>query len=102
MHNINGEIGIDITWPSNLSIFLIYERLQALDYGHTDKIHIAVGYLPNKKTNYSFSIKGSDEFKSNYILSKNINDYVINFQLINDLMKLNDFDKANFNLIRKF
>ncbi len=102
LHNINGEIGIDITWPSSLSIFLIYERLQALDYGHTDKIHIAVGYLPNKKTNYSFSIKGSDEYKSNYILSKNINDYVINFQLINDLMKPNDFDKANFNLIRKF
>ena len=102
LHNINGEVGIDVTWPNSLSIFLIYERLQALDYGHTDKIHIAIGYLPNKKTNYSFSLKGSDEFKSNYILSKNINDYVINFQLINDLMKLNDFDKANFNLIRKF
>ena len=102
LHNINGEVGIDVTWPNSLSIFLIYERLQALDYGHTDKIHIAIGYLPNKKTNYSFSIKGSDEFKSNYILSKNINDYVINFQLINDLMKPNDFDKALFNLIRKF
>ena len=102
LHNINGEVGIDVTWPNSLSIFLIYERLQALDYGHTDKIHIAIGYLPNKKTNYSFSLKGSDEFKSNYILSKNINDYVINFQLINDLMKPNDFDKANFNLIRKF
>ena len=102
LHNINGEVGIDVTWPNSLSIFLIYERLQALDYGHTDKIHIAIGYLPNKKTNYSFSLKGSDEYKSNYILSKNINDYVINFQLINDLMKPNDFDKANFNLIRKF
>ena len=52
LHNINGEVGIDVTWPNSLSIFLIYERLQALDYGHTDKIHIAIGYLPNKKTNY--------------------------------------------------
>ena len=58
LHNINGEVGIDVTWPNSLSIFLIYERLQALDYGHTDKIHIAIGYLPNKKTNYSFSVKG--------------------------------------------
>ena len=102
LHNINGEIGIDITWPNSFSIFLIYERLQALDHGHTDKIHIAIGYLPNKKTNYSFSIKGSDEFKSNYVLSKNINDYVINFELINDLTKPKDFDKAYFDLIRKF
>ena len=102
LHNINGEVGIDVTWPNSLSIFLIYERLQALDYGHTDKIHIAIGYLPNKKTNYSFSIKGSDEFKSNYLLIKNINDYVINFELVNNLMKPNDFDEAYFNLIRKF
>ena len=57
LHNINGEVGIDVTWPNSLSIFLIYERLQALDYVHTDKIHIAIGYLPNKKTNYSFSLK---------------------------------------------
>ena len=102
LHNINGEVGIDVTWPNSLSIFLIYERLQALDYGHTDKIHIAIGYVPNKKTNYSFSIKGSDEFKSNYLLNKNINDYVINFELVNNLMKPNDFDEAYFNLIRKF
>ena len=102
LHNINGEVGIDVTWPNSLSIFLIYERLQALDYGHTDKIHIAIGYVPNKKTNYSFSIKGSDEFKSNYLLIKNINDYVINFELVNNLMKPNDFDEAYFNLIRKF
>ena len=35
LHNINGEVGIDVTWPNSLSIFLIYERLQALDHGHT-------------------------------------------------------------------
>ena len=102
LHSINGEIGIDVVLQDNFSIFFIYERNQALGSGHTDKIHIAIGYLPNKKTNYSFSIKGSDEFKSNYVLSKNINDYVINFELINDLMKPKDFDKAYFDLIRKF
>ncbi len=102
LHNINGEIGIDIVWPDSFSIFLIYERLQALGYGHTDKIHIAIGFLPNKKTNYTFSIKGSDELKSNYVISKNINDYVIDFELTNDLMKPKDFDEAYFNLLRKF
>ena len=102
LHSINGEIGIDVVLQDNFSIFFIYERNQALGSGHTDKIHIAIGYLPNKETNYAFSIDGSDEFKSNYVLSKNINDYLIDFKLTNDLMSPKDYDEASFNLIRKF
>ena len=102
LHNINGEIGIDIVLPSSFSIFLIYERNQALGSGHTDKIHIAIGYLPNKETNFAFSIDGSDNLKSNYVFSKNINDYMIDFKLTNDLFKPQEYDKASFNLIRKF
>ena len=102
LHNINGEIGIDIVLPSSFSIFLIYERNQAINSGHIDKIHIAIGYLPNKETNFAFSIDGSDNFKSNYVLSKNINDYLIDFKLTNDLMKPEDYDEASFNLSRKF
>ena len=102
LHNINSEIGIDIVLPNSFSIFLIYERNQALGSGHTDKIHIAIGYLPNKETNFAFSIDGSDNFKSNYVLSKNINDYIIDFKLTNDLFKPKEYDEASFNLIRKF
>ena len=102
IHNINGEIGIDIVLPNRFSIFLIYERNQAINSGHTDKLHIAIGYLPNKKTNFAFSIDGSDNFKSNYVLSKNINDYLIDFKLTNDLMSPKDYDEASFNLSRKF
>ena len=76
LHNIHGEIGIDIVLPNNFSLFLIYERNQAIGVGHTDKLHIAIGYLPNKETNFAFSIDGSDNMKSNYVLSKNINDYI--------------------------
>ncbi len=102
LHNINSEIGIDIVLPNSFSIFLIYERNQALGLGHTDKIHIAIGYLPNKETNFAFSIDGSDNFKSNYVLSKNINDYIIDFKLTNDLFKPKEYDEASFNLIRNF
>ena len=102
LHNINGEIGIDIVLPNSFSIFLIYERNQALGSGHTDKIHIAIGYLPNKETNYALSIDGIDDFKTNYVISKNINDYIIDFKLTNDLMKPEDYDEASFNLSRKF
>ena len=33
LHNINGEIGIDIVLPDSFSIFLIYERNQAIESG---------------------------------------------------------------------
>ena len=100
LHNIHGEIGIDIVLPDRFSIFLIYERNQALGSGHTDKLHIALGYLPNKKTNFAFSIDGTDNLKSNYVLSKNIND--IDLKLTNDFMRPVQYDEISFNLKRKF
>ena len=102
LHNLNGEIGIDIIMPENFSIFIIYERNQALKKGHTDKIHIAIGYLPNKKTNFAFKIDGADDLKSNYIVSKNINDFIIDFRLTNDSMRPEDYEEASVNLSRKF
>ncbi len=102
LHNINGEIGIDIVLPDRFSIFLIYERNQALGSGHTDKLHIALGYLPNKETNFAFSIDGTDNLKSNYVLSKNINDYNIDLKLTSDLMRPEKYDEVSFNLRREF
>ena len=102
LHNISGEIGIDIVLPDRFSIFLIYERNQALGSGHTDKLHIALGYLPNKETNFAFSIDGTDNLKSNYVLSKNINDYNIDLKLTNDLMRFEKYDEISFSLNRQF
>ena len=102
LHNINGEIGVDIILPENFSIFLIYERNQALGVGHTDNLHIAIGYLPNKKTNYSVFLDGTDDTKTNYVISKNINDFLIDFKLTNHLMRPEEYEEASFNLRRKF
>ena len=102
LHNVNGEIGIDIIMPDSFSIFLIYERNQAIGTGHTDNINIAIGYLPNKDTNYSVSLIGIDNTKSNYIISKNIDDFFIDFKLSNNLMRPKDFEDASINLSSKF
>ncbi len=102
LHNINGEVGIDLVLPENFSIFLIYERNQALGAGHTDNLHIALGYLPNKKTNYSIQLDGTDDTKTNYVISKNINDFLIDFKLTNHLMRPEEYEEASFNLRRKF
>ena len=103
LHSINGEIGIDIVLQDNFSVFLIYERNQALGLGHTDKIHIAIGYLPNKETNYAFKIQGSDDLRSEYILSKTINDFELDFKIINeDPFNISDIKQAFFNLRKVF
>ncbi len=40
--------------------------------------------------------------KSNYVLSKNINDYNIDLKLTNSLMRPEEYDEISFNLNRKF
>ena len=110
-HNFKGELGLDIVLPNGLSIFMIYERNQTLNNhhdevlgkSHTDKIHFALGYLPNEKTNYAFNLAGSENLGSEYKLSKIINDFEIDFKLNNqDVLKPNSVDQASINLIRKF
>ena len=103
LHNLNGELGIDIILPDSFSIFLIYERNQALGTGHTDKIHLAIGYLPNRKTNYAFKLVGSENLGSEFKISKNINDFEIDFKLNNqDVLKPNTIDEAMVNLKKIF
>ena len=101
-HNINGEIGIDIVLPDSFSIFLIYERNQAIDAGHTDKVHIAIGYLPNKDTNYAFTIEGSENLLSKLELKKNINGFNLGFNINDDLTNLGDYREANIVLNKVF
>jgi len=102
LHNISGELGFDIVFPENYSIFIIYERDQAIDYGHTDNLHIAIGYLPNKNTNYSIQLDSIDNTKSNYVISKNINDFILDFKLSNDLINPTEYQEAAINLTGKF
>ncbi|MDC1273410.1 autotransporter outer membrane beta-barrel domain-containing protein [Pelagibacteraceae bacterium] len=103
LHNLNGELGIDIILPDSFSIFLIYERNQALGTGHTDKIHLAIGYLPNRKTNYAYKLAGSENLGSEFKISKNINDFEIDFRLNNqDALRPNIIDEATISLKKIF
>ena len=101
-HNINGEIGIDIVFPENYSIFIIYERNQALDYGHTDNIHIALGYLPNKDTEYAFKINGSENLMSKFEIKKDINGFNLSLNLNDDLTNIGNAREANIVLNKVF
>ena len=110
-HNLKGELGLDIFLPNGLSIFMIYERNQTFKNNHdevlgksrTNKIHLALGFLPNEKTNYAFNIAGSENLGSEFKISKNINNFEIDFKLNNqDALKPQSVDEASINLVRKF
>ena len=103
LHNFNWEAGVDVIYDENFSLFFIWEHNKALGVGHTHKIHLAIGYLPQKNTNFTFKIEGTDILKSKYIYTKNINGLDIDFYLLNsDVMKPETFDEIALNLRKVF
>ena len=102
LHNISGELGIDIVFPENYSIFIIYERDQAIDYGHTDNLYIAVGYLPSKDTEYAFTLNGSENLMSKLEVKKDIKGFDLIFNLNDDLTNIGDAREAYIELNKVF
>ena len=102
LHNLSGEIGFDIIFPEHYSIFVIYERNHAFGSGYTDNIHIALGYLPYKDTEFAFLVDGSDNLMSQFEIKKNINGYDFGFNLKNDLTNLGNDQEASINLSKVF
>ena len=103
LHNINGEVGIDVIYDDNFSLFFIYELNEALGKGYTQKIHLAIGYLPQKNTNFAFKIEGDDILKSKYIYTKNVNGLDVDFYLLNNnALRPETFDEIALNLRKVF
>ena len=103
LHNVNGEVGIDVIYDDNFSLFFIYELNEAIGKGYTQKIHLAIGYLPQKNTNFAFKIEADDILKSKYIYTKNVNGLDIDFYLLNNnAMRPEIFDEIALNLKKVF
>ncbi len=102
LHNLSGELGIDMVLKNNFSIFLIYEREQAIGYGHTDQIHIALGYLPDNKVNYALKVDAKDDLRSKVLISKKIGDYKLSFDHSHDFLSEEDNYLSSINLSKDF
>ena len=102
LHNLNGEIGIDIIFPEHYSVFIIYERNHAFSTGYTDNLYIALGYLPHEDTEYAFSLNGSDNLMSKFEIKKSINGYDLTFNINDDLTNLGDNKETSINLNKVF
>jgi len=102
VHNINAEIGLDLIFPDRYSIFLIYERNQAINSGHYDNLYIAIGYLPYEGAEYAFTINGSENLLSKLEFKKNVNGLNLSFNVNDDLTNLGDNREANIVLNKVF
>ena len=102
VHNINAEIGLDLIFPDKYSIFLIYERNQAINSGHNDNLYIAIGYLPYEGAEYAFTINGSEDLLSKLEFKKNVNGLNLSFNVNDDLTNLGDNREANIVLNKVF
>ena len=104
LHNINGEVGVDIIYDENFSLFFIYEQNYKHRVGVIQiKFIIAIGYLPQKNSNFVFKIEGDDVLKSKYIYSKNVNGLDVDFYLLNNnAMRPETFDEIALNLRKVF
>ena len=102
LHNLNGEVGVDFVLPNSFSLFLIYERNQAIKYGHTDRLHIALGYLPNQNLNYAFKVDASENLRSNLLVSKKLGNYKLSFDHSHDFLSEEDNYLSSINLSKDF
>ena len=102
LHNIIGEIGLDLILDDNYSIFIIYERDQAVGKGHTESIYVALGYLPYQNNEYRLSLHGSENILTNLEIKKNLNGSDISFNLSDDLTNLGENREALLNLNKVF
>ena len=102
LHNLNGEIGIDLIFPEYYSVFIAYERNHAFSTGYTDNLYIALGYLPHEDTEYAFSLNGSDNLMSKFEIKKSINGYDLTFNINDDLTNLGDNKETSINLNKVF
>ena len=102
VHNFNAEIGLDLIFPNRYSIFLIYERNQAINSGHNDNLYIAIGYLPYEGAEYAFTINGSENLLSKLEFKKNVNGLNLSFNVNDDLTNLGENREANIVLNKVF
>ena len=102
LHNLNGEIGIDIIFPEHYSVFITYERNHAFSTGYTDNLYMAIGYLPHTDTEYAFSLNGSENLMSKLKIKKDIKGFDLTFNLNDDLTNLGDVREAYIKLNKVF
>ena len=102
-HLLTVEVGFNYELKDHLKLIGIFKRIQGSESQQINNIRFGCHYISQRETEYAMNLEGSEKIGSEFKISKNVNDFKIDFKLINqDLSKLNNIDEATISFKKIF
>jgi methionine-rich copper-binding protein CopC/uncharacterized protein YhjY with autotransporter beta-barrel domain len=102
-HLLTVEVGFNYELKDHLKLIGIFKRIQGSESQQINNIRFGYHYISQRETEYAMNLEGSEKIGSEFKISKNVNDFKIDFKLINqDLSKLNNIDEATISFKKIF
>jgi len=92
---------LNILALENLNIITSYKRIQGNESEKTDIIKFALKFKSRRETEYAMSLDGSEDLKTGFDITKNINGFDLNFNANQSFNETSD-QAANVSLSRSF
>ena len=100
-HLLTSEVGFNYEALENLNIKTSYKRIQGNENEHMDTVKFAFKFKSRRETEYAMSLDGSEDLKTGFDISKNINGFDLNFNANQSFNETSD-QAANVSLSRSF
>ena len=100
-HLLTSEVGFNYEALENLNIKTSYKRIQGNENEHIDTVKFAFKFKSRRETEYAMSLDGSEDLKTGFDITKNINGFDLNFNANQSFNETSD-QAANVSLSRSF
>ena len=100
-HLITSVVGFEYITKDNLEIISSYKRIQGNESEQTDILNVSVNFRSQRETEYAMTIDGSEDLKTGFDISKNINGFDLKFNA-NQSLSDNSDQAAEVSLSRSF
>ena len=78
-HLLTSEVGFNYEALENLNIKTSYKRIQGNENEHVDTVKFAFKFKSRRETEYAMSLDGSEDLKTGFDITKNINGLNLSF-----------------------
>ena len=78
-HLITSVVGFEYITKDNLNIISSYKRIQGNESEQTDILNVSINFKSQRETEYAMSLDGSEDLKTGFDISKNINGFDLKF-----------------------
>ena len=100
-HLITSVVGFEYMTINHLEIISSYKRIQGNESEQTDILNVSVNFRSQRDTEYAMTIDGSEDLKTGFDISKNINGFDLKFNA-NQSLSDNSDQAAEVSLSRSF